>query len=236
MGPIWDYDVSSGNVNYVPIVNATVPWMVTQGFWYGQWFLDPGFKADVVTQWNTLKNNGIFDRVAGIDRAEAGSLEQSQKKTSGGGQCKVSRSGQTLRRRVATTAKWPISKLADFAHRVSGFSSQQQGADLHRTEPTCRRTPSEHPFGLLRNGFPVTLTAQVSGGATPTGVVSFLSNGVLIGTGSLNVSGAASLTISSLASGNSLQAVYNGDNNNALSASAIQQVDVAESIPAPQPR
>jgi hypothetical protein len=87
----------------------------------------------------------------------------------------------------------------------------------------------------LRNGYPLTLTAQVSGGATPTGVVSFLSNGVLIGTGSLNSGGSASLTVSTLAGLSGLQAVYNGDDNNALSTSAIQQVNVAEWTPA-QPR
>ncbi|HEY3837751.1 MAG TPA: CotH kinase family protein, partial [Bryobacteraceae bacterium] len=79
MGPIWDYDVSSGNVNYAPIVNATVPWTVTQGFWYGQWFLDPGFKADVVTQWNTLKKNGVFTAWLASIAQMAGGLEQSQK-------------------------------------------------------------------------------------------------------------------------------------------------------------
>lgn len=57
MGPVWDFDVSSGNVNYVPIVNPTVPWMQVNALWYTRWFNDPAFKADVITQFNSLKNN-----------------------------------------------------------------------------------------------------------------------------------------------------------------------------------
>ena len=60
MGPIWDFDISAGNVNYEPIVILTVPWMQDQTSWYRQWFSDPGFKADAVAQWNLLKNNGVF--------------------------------------------------------------------------------------------------------------------------------------------------------------------------------
>jgi hypothetical protein len=60
MGPIWDFDISSGNISFQPIMNPTVPWMQTKASWYVQWFNDPGFKADLITQWNALKNNGVF--------------------------------------------------------------------------------------------------------------------------------------------------------------------------------
>ncbi|MEO6804458.1 MAG: chitobiase/beta-hexosaminidase C-terminal domain-containing protein [Granulicella sp.] len=36
MGPVWDFDISSGNVNYQPIVNATVPWMYAGAITIGQ--------------------------------------------------------------------------------------------------------------------------------------------------------------------------------------------------------
>ncbi|MGB6193209.1 MAG: CotH kinase family protein, partial [Terracidiphilus sp.] len=78
MGPIWDFDISSGNVNYQPIVNPTVPWGQTQSAWYTQWFKDPGFKADVVTQWNALKNNGVFSTWLASIPAQAATLQQAQ--------------------------------------------------------------------------------------------------------------------------------------------------------------
>jgi hypothetical protein len=81
--------------------------------------------------------------------------------------------------------------------------------------------------GSLSSGSPVTLTAQVTGGSNPTGVVSFLAGGVVLGAGSLN-GGTASLTLSNLQAGTTgLQAIYNGDIANALSSSATQTVTVS---------
>jgi hypothetical protein len=86
--------------------------------------------------------------------------------------------------------------------------------------------------GPFRRRSPVTLTGQVTGGTNPTGVVSFLSSGVLIGTATIGSGGTASLTVDNLPPGmDNLQAVYNGDNENALSVSAIQAVSV--SVPNP---
>jgi CotH kinase protein/Bacterial Ig-like domain (group 3) len=237
MGPIWDYDVSSGNVNYAPIVNATVPWTATQGFWFKQWFLDPGFKADVVTQWNTLKQNGVFTAWLASIGQMSGSLEQSQANNFGrwpmqgievwpNAEAAGSYDGE-----VAYLTNWLTLRIA---YLDSLFNNKAPSAiALDANVPPHTDRTAERP---LRKGFPLTLTAQVSGGATPTGVVSFLSNGVLIGTGTLNGSGTAGLTISSLGGWNDLQAVYNGDDNNALSTSAIRQVIVAEGVPAAQPR
>jgi hypothetical protein len=82
--------------------------------------------------------------------------------------------------------------------------------------------------GPMYSGSPVTLTAQVTGGAAPAGTVSFLASGILLGTSSLNSDGVASVTVSNLPPGtDSLQAVYSGDNANALSSSASQTVTVA---------
>jgi hypothetical protein len=68
-------------------------------------------------------------------------------------------------------------------------------------------------------GTNVTLTATVTGaGATPTGTVTFLDGTTALGTASLDVSGAATLTLSSLGVGDhSLGAGYNGDSLNAPS-------------------
>ncbi len=78
MGPVWDFDISSGNAGNHPIVNPTVLWMQTNAPWYEQWFLDPGFKADVAAQWNALKTNGLFSAWLDSIRQQAAALEQSQ--------------------------------------------------------------------------------------------------------------------------------------------------------------
>ena len=55
MGPIWDFDVSSGNVNYSPIQYPTVPWIRTQHPWYAQLFNDPTFVAAVKARWAAIR-------------------------------------------------------------------------------------------------------------------------------------------------------------------------------------
>jgi hypothetical protein len=79
MGPVWDFDISAGNVNYATITNPTLPWTQTNAIWYEQWFKDPGFQADVAKQWNALKNNGVFAAWLASIQQEADSLQQSQK-------------------------------------------------------------------------------------------------------------------------------------------------------------
>ena len=75
-------------------------------------------------------------------------------------------------------------------------------------------------------GAPVTFTATVtdtSAGSigTPTGTVTFLDGATSIGTGTLNASGVATLTTSTLANGvHSITASYGGDNNFSVSASS----------------
>jgi hypothetical protein len=78
----------------------------------------------------------------------------------------------------------------------------------------------------LVGGEAVTLVAHITGGTSPTGIVTFLSNGILLGVGTLN-NGAATLTSNLPPGTNNLEAVYNGDQDNALSTSSTQAVVVA---------
>jgi hypothetical protein len=83
---------------------------------------------------------------------------------------------------------------------------------------------------------PVALTAAVSSATagTPTGTVAFFANGVSIGTGTLNSSGQATLTTSSLAAGqDSIVAHYDGDSNYASGNSSPLVVVVAGFAPPP---
>jgi hypothetical protein len=225
MGPIWDFDISSGNVNYAPVVNPTVPWMQTQAIWYQQWFTDPGFKADVVTQWNTLKKNGVFTAWLASIRQEAETLEQSQ----------VNNFGRWPMQGIEV---WPNAEAAgsydgEVQYLISWLSLRIAYLDSLFNNKAATHTALSVAAGPLYSGSPVTLTAQVTYGANPTGIVSFLSSGVLLGTGSLNSGGAASLTVSNLPPGaDNVQAVYNGDDNNALSLSGIQPATVGAPLAA----
>jgi hypothetical protein len=69
----------------------------------------------------------------------------------------------------------------------------------------------------------ITFSVVVTGnGTTPTGTVNFLANGsIALGTGTLDATGKASVTYSTLGAGTyQITAVYNGDTNNAGSTSA----------------
>jgi hypothetical protein len=219
MGPIWDFDVSSGNVNYNPIVNPTVPWMQTQAVWYVQWFKDPGFKADLTMQWNALKNNGVFDQWIASINAEAATLQQSQANNFGrwpmqgirvwpNPQAAGSYAGE-----VAYLTNWVTLRIAYLDSLLNGKAQTSTALNV--------------PGGTIRAGVPVTLTAQVTGVTIPSGTVSFLTSGVILGTGTLNGAGIATLSTSNLPVGsNQVQAVYNGNETQGLSASSVNTLTV----------
>ena len=83
-------------------------------------------------------------------------------------------------------------------------------------------------------GQPVTVTARVSSTAsTPTGTVRFYDGATQIGSATLDGSGVATFTTSSLSAGShSLHASYDGDATFAASASGTLQVTIL--VPVPQ--
>jgi hypothetical protein len=225
MGPVWDFDVSSGNVNYQKIVNPTVPWMQTQAPWYGQLFTDPGFKADVVKQWNALQNNGVFaDWLASIPQ-EAASLEQSQ-------------ANNFSRWPMLGLEVWPNPEAegsydGEVTYLVNWLNLRIAYLDSVFNNKAGTTTTLIVPDGALSATTPVTLTANVIGSEPSlTGSVSFLSNGVPLGTAPLN-GNSASFAVTLPAGTDSLQAVYSGDAADALSASTPQSLTVAASAKGP---
>jgi len=222
MGPIWDFDISAGNVNYATIVNPTAPWMQEQSIWYQQWFKDPGFKADTVTQWNALKNNGVFAAWIASIQQQGQALQQSQ-------------ANNFSRWPMLGMQVWPNSEAAgtydgEVQYTTNWLQLRMEYLDSVFNNKAQTATSLTVGAGSLRVGEPVTLTAQVTEGTAPTGVVSFMSNGVVLGTGALS-GGTASLAAINLPAGsNQLQAVYNGDSTNGLSASTSQTVNVAAAL------
>lgn len=227
MGPVWDFDISSGNTNYEGIVNPTVPWMQVEAPWYVQWFQDPGFKADVVTQWNALMENGVFTAWLASIQQQAAGLEQSQ-------------ANNFQRWPMLGIEVWPNAEAAgSYDGEVAYFTNWLSLRIAYLDSLFNIRTPThitlEDALGTLCSGCPVTLSAQVTGGTAPTGAVSFLANGILLGTTPLAGSGAVSLTVSNLPAGEDmLQAVYSGDADNALAFSMAQFVVVTVPVPVTQ--
>lgn len=219
MGPIWDFDISSGNVNYQPITNPTAPWMQTQALWYRQWFRDPGFTADVATQWNALKNNGVLTSWLTSIQQEAATLEQSQKNNFG-------------RWPMQGVEVWPNAEAAgsydgEVSYLTSWLNLRIAYLDSVFNNRPQTTTILNTPGGILQQGTAATLSASVTGGSSPTGNISFFSGAVLLGTSAIDGSGNATLTTSNLPAGNdSLEAVYSGDGNNGLSASNLVPVTV----------
>jgi hypothetical protein len=219
MGPVWDFDFSSGNASITPIANPTVPWMQTQNPWYPQWFKDPGFKADVVTQWNALKNNGVFTAWIASINAQAATLQQSQANNFG-------------RWPMQGIEVWPNSEAAgnydgEVAYLTNWINLRIGYLDSLFNGKAQTTSTLAVPARTLREGSPVTLSAHVTGQSTPTGDVSFLSGSVVLGSGVLDGNGDASFTAANLPPGsNKLEAVYGGDDSNALSASLPSSVSV----------
>lgn len=76
MGPVWDFDISMGNVNYSSAVNPTM-WWVRNGLWYSRFFQDPNFAALTAARWNEVKATQLDTMLAYVDQTAA-ALAQSQ--------------------------------------------------------------------------------------------------------------------------------------------------------------
>jgi len=209
MGPIWDFDISSGNVNYDAIVDPTIPWVQTQSSWYAQFFSDPSFKASARQQWNALKNNGVLSSWLASISAESATLEQTQR-------------NNFERWPMQGIRVWPnpeangsydgeVSYMLDWIRLRMGYM------DSFLNNLPATTTTLTVPTGTLRTGVPLTLTAQVTGN-NPTGLVTFSYNSIVIGQASLDNTGTATLTTATIAPGTwTIEAFYNGDSSNALS-------------------
>lgn len=78
MGPLWDFDLSMGNVDYSNAKGAS-GWWVRDGVWFNRLFQDPAFKAKVRARWDEIKKKEIPEMLEDIDR-QAQYLNLSQTK------------------------------------------------------------------------------------------------------------------------------------------------------------
>jgi hypothetical protein len=116
----------------------------------------------------------------------------------------------------------------DATFAASTSASLSLTVNLASTSTALASSLNPSPFGQL-----ITFTAMVTSGVdTPTGTVSFLDGTTVLGTSSLDKSGTALFTTSSLSqSSHSITAVYAGDVNYAGSTSGILTEVVTAALP-----
>jgi len=109
----------------------------------------------------------------------------------------------------------------------AGSQSAPLALTVNQAQTTTVVTVSPNPASMLA---PVTFTATVTGnGAMPTGQVEFFASGALIGAGTLNLNGVATLIYSNLAIGTySITATYEGDTNDAGSTSLAVSLTIGK--------
>ena len=123
----------------------------------------------------------------------------------------------------------------DFVHGQTGVAPN--GIELHPILDLTFTSPAGSTLASSANpsvfGQPVTLTATVaSAGGTPTGSVTFSEGETVLGSGTLNGSGQASISTSSLIAGpHSIVATYDGDANVAQSTSAAFTQNISQATP-----
>ncbi len=76
-GPVWDFDIAMGNVNYLG-AEQTSGWYIRGAPWFKRLFEDPAFAAQVTARRRTLRQNGTVDALLSsvFERGDQLRLEQ----------------------------------------------------------------------------------------------------------------------------------------------------------------
>ena len=121
-----------------------------------------------------------------------------------------------------------LSLPSDAAAVGPGWGNISYQIRIDKASPTLAVSSSS---SSIIYGSPVTLTATLSGGYSPSGTITFYANGTSVGTA--NLSGTtASLTINSLPVGSdAITASYSGNSNNNSATSGSATVTVAQITP-----
>jgi CotH kinase protein/Bacterial Ig-like domain (group 3) len=222
MGPVWDFDISAGNVNFEPILDPTVPW-TQNSTWYKQLYKDAGFVRDLRAQWNALKNNGVLAAWLASIQSQSSALEQSQANNFG-------------RWPMQGIEVWPNASAAgsydaEVAYMQMWLTLRMDWMDSRLNYKKADSIALTVPSGALRNGSPATFSAQVTASPAPAGTVTFLANSVILGNSPVDGTGKATFTTANLPAGaDQIEAVFSGDTVNAVAVSASKPVTVASSL------
>ncbi|WP_137934850.1 Ig-like domain repeat protein [Mesorhizobium comanense] len=108
-------------------------------------------------------------------------------------------------------------------------SQIQQSFAVGQATPTLAVSASDSNPVL---GSPVTLTAELTGSASPTGIVTFKDGSTMLGTGTISGTTATYSTSALAVGAHTITAEYAGDANNAAATSAATTVTVGKATPA----
>lgn len=61
-GPVWDFDLAIGNVNYLD-ADRTSGWYIRTASWFDRLFQDPVFANRVKQRWQQLVSDGTLNRL-----------------------------------------------------------------------------------------------------------------------------------------------------------------------------
>lgn len=78
-GPLWDFDLASGNAGYND-ADKSYGWYIRTYPWFAQLFKDPAFQTKFKARWNALKADGKLDYISQYAQARATWLDKQQKK------------------------------------------------------------------------------------------------------------------------------------------------------------
>ncbi len=134
---------------------------------------------------------------------------------------------------TATLAVGSRSVTADFVSSSGNYIASNSTALYQSVSQSTTTTAITSSTANSVVGQAVTFTASVTasgnGAGLPTGSVTFMDSGMVIGTANLDGSASAAFTISTLAvASHSISAVYNGDGNFLTSQSASVSLTVAQ--------
>lgn len=76
MGPLWDFDIAAGNIDYDAAWGMT-GWWIRDAPWFSRLFEDPAFVARVREMWNEARGDQLTAMLASI-RTRASEMQQSQ--------------------------------------------------------------------------------------------------------------------------------------------------------------
>ena len=226
MGPVWDFDVSSGNAagSTTGIVGAdatdpTNHYMQNGAWWYWQLFKDPGFVQSVQQQWQALQSSGRLESWFGRIGTAAGALNSA-----------AARDNQ----------RWPKLGLPYFSSGTT-FSTYPQEVAYLQGWLRIRAAVMDQQFGPARPATTVTVTAPTAASAEQpatvvaqvapadaTGTVYFMQNGAIIGSAAV-ANGQAQIAATLVAGNGTVRAVYTGSTTYMPSYSNLAALSVAPS-------
>ncbi|MBN9221586.1 MAG: Ig-like domain repeat protein [Mesorhizobium sp.] len=137
-----------------------------------------------------------------------------------------------------TTATYSTTALTVGGHSITAeYAGDADNADatsaaitvtVAKAVPTLTVSASDSAPAFAAS---VTFTAELTGGASPTGTVTFKDGSTTLGTGTISGTTATYSTTALTVGGHSITAEYTGDANNAVATSAAITVTVAKAVP-----